>query len=304
MNLVNSPAPRKAAAPHEPLIGRGFFFNGAWAIGVVMRLYLAAGLVLLLSVTASAAETAWVDLAPGVRARLIASEVRHADGTTLVGLEVEMPENTKTYWRVPGESGIPTEIAIDGSVGVSSATILWPYPKTETANGYHDYVYYGHTVLPVELKVDGDSPVLNAAVTLGVCSDICVPAMASFSLPLSFAKADQAQGLRLTQALAETPMAWAERHDAIESVRFDRDANALEIVVGDPDVDWSSLIADMGFDGELFGTPQKSPDGRTILLPLLGQGDSAGLVGQSVNLTFLTPMGAFETSKRVQAAAD
>jgi hypothetical protein len=59
----------------------------------------------------------------------------------------------------------------------------------------------------------------------------------------------------------------------------------------------------MGFDGELFGTPQKSPDGHTILLPLLGGGDPAALVGQPVNLTFQTPMGPFETSSRVQAAA-
>jgi DsbC/DsbD-like thiol-disulfide interchange protein len=259
-------------------------------------------LALLVPPQAFAAETAWTDLAPGVRARLIASEVRHKDGTTLVGLEIEMPETTKTYWRVPGETGIPTEIDVAGSTGVSGATLLWPYPRVETASGYLDYVYYGHTVLPIELKVDGDAPVLNATVTMGVCSDICVPAVASFSFPLSFTEPDKGQGLRLNQALAETPMAWQERHDAISSARFDPAANALEIVLGDPEVDWSSLIADMGFDGELFGTPQKSPDGRTILLPLLGGGDPADLVGKPVTLTFQTPMGPFETSSRVQAS--
>ena len=52
-----------------------------------------------------AAETPWQEVAPGVRLRLIADNVLSPDGTTLLGLEVDMPPGYKTYWRVPGETG-------------------------------------------------------------------------------------------------------------------------------------------------------------------------------------------------------
>lgn len=255
--------------------------------------------LILIAVPVVGAETAWSELAPGVRARLIASEVRRADGTTLVGLEVEMPGTTKTYWRVPGEAGIPTEIDVAGSSGVERATILWPYPSVDTSNGYLEYVYFGDLVLPVELAVAGDAPELVARVTMGVCDKVCVPAMTSFTLPLDFAAPDSAQSIRLAQALATTPVPWTERRDAIATLVWDGAANGLRVGLGDAGVDWASIIADMGDASALFGTPQKSPDGRTILLPLLGGGDPAAVLGEQVQLTFLTPMGPFETSRRI-----
>jgi DsbC/DsbD-like thiol-disulfide interchange protein len=253
---------------------------------------------------AAAAETDWTEIGPGVRARLIASDVLRSGGTTLIALEVEMPASTKTYWRIPGEAGIPTEIDSSASTGVDRATILWPYPTVDTSDGYLEYVYYGHLVLPIELAVVGDAPVLRAAITMGICDEVCVPAMMDIALPLDFTKPDPAQGLRISQAVAETPMAWSDPEDPIASVAWDGSANALAVGLGTPDVDASSVIADAGSAGPVFGAPQKSPDGRTVFLPLLGGGDPGGLVGEPIQLTFMTPMGAFETSRRVQPAAD
>ena len=255
--------------------------------------------LVLIAAAATAGETAWIELTPEARARLVTSDVRTAAGTTLVGLEIEMPPGTKTYWRVPGETGIPTEIDVSGSSGVTGATILFPFPVIDEGS-YRDYVYYGHTVLPVELTLDGDAPVLDAQVVLGICSDICVPAKAQFSLPLSFAKADAGQGIRIRQALANAPLDWDGKADPFASISFDDGAQALAVGVGAAEIDWGSLIVDMGPAGAMFGAPQKSPDGSTVLLPLLG-GDASGLVGKPVNLTFLTRDGPFETSRQIQA---
>ena len=136
-----------------------------------------------IAVPASAAETPWQEVAPGVKLRLISGDVLKSDGTTLIGLEVDMPESMKTYWRVPGETGIPTELDLGGSTGVTGYQILWPYPRTETTGGYLDHVYRGPTVLPVQLRLDGGNANLMAAVLMGVCSDICVPVTATFGLP-------------------------------------------------------------------------------------------------------------------------
>jgi hypothetical protein len=250
----------------------------------------------LLTLPVSAGETPWQDIAPGVRMRMISSDVLKPDGTTLVALELDMPLDTNTYWRVPGEAGIPTEIDLAGSNGLAGHEALWPYPRIETKAGLTDFVYRGPTVLPVVLKLAGEQASLAASVVMGVCSDICVPAMASFSLPLDFARPDRGQGLRIAQAVALTPQRWSDPRPLLGPVRWDATAGAISVDLADPRVDPLSLIADTGAAGQLFGAPQKSPDGSAVLLPLLGGADQAALEGMPVSLTFMTEMGPFSLS--------
>lgn len=248
---------------------------------------------------AAAAATDWQELEPGTRIRLIASEVLRPDGTTLVGLEIEMPASTKTYWRVPGETGIPARFDMSGSAGIAAHQVHWPYPQIDVVAGYTDFVYYGVTVLPLELSVSSETPLLELAVTLGVCSDICMPVDARFSLPLDFATPDQGQDLRLAQAIAEAPIEWPGPGAALAAVHYDPSAGALLVPLDTPGVDPLSLIADTGPTGPLFGAPQKSPDGRLVRLPLLGDEGEGSLIGRTVRLTFMTSMGPFEVSRRV-----
>jgi DsbC/DsbD-like thiol-disulfide interchange protein len=256
-----------------------------------------------LTLPAAAAETPWQEIAPNVRLRMISSDVLGADGTTTVALELDMPEGTKTYWRVPGESGIATEIDTAGSSGVSGHEILWPYPQIEETGGLTDFVYRGPTVLPVELQLDGEHADLEASVVMGVCSDVCVPAMASFTLPLDFAKPDRGQGLRIAQAEALTPQPWTEPRPPLGPVAWDAAADAISVAVSDPRVDPLSLIADASSSGQLFGAPQKSPDGSAVLLPLLGRADQAAVEGKLVSLTFMTEMGPFSLSTTVASGS-
>lgn len=252
--------------------------------------------LILLTLPAAAAETAWQDIAPDVRLRLVSSDELRPDGTTMVALELDMPEDTKTYWRVPGESGIPTQIDTAGSHGVSGHEMLWPYPVIEVAGGLTDFVYRGPTVLPFELKLDGERADLSVSVMMGVCSDICVPAMASFSLPLDFVKPDRGQRLRIAQAVALTPKPWPDAQPPFGPVTWDNAAEAISVAIADPRVDPLSLIADASAAGQLFGAPQKSPDGSAVLLPLLGGADQAAREGMPVSLTFMTEMGPFSLS--------
>ncbi|MHB1109058.1 MAG: protein-disulfide reductase DsbD domain-containing protein [Devosia sp.] len=245
------------------------------------------------------AETEWQSIAPDVRVRLIASEFLRSDGTTLAALEIDMSASTKTYWRVPGETGIGTEIDLAGSVGVTWNQIVWPYPLLETKLGYTDFVYYGQTVLPIELKVEGEKPILRAAVLMGICSDICVPAQANFTLPLDFSAPDRGQGLRINQALALAPLSWDDPREPIGDVTFDATEETLIVPVSDPQIDPLSVIAQADGVDLLFGAPQKSRDGKLVLLPLLGGSVAEGLVGRLIQLTFMTPMGPFELSRRI-----
>ena len=278
-----------------------FFFNRRCGIALPMRAITL--FLLLLSAPVAAGETAWQELAPGVRARLVSADVLKSDGTTLIGLELDMPQNTKTYWRIPGETGIAAELDFAGSAGIGDDTVFWPYPTVDHDQGYLDYVHFGRTVLPIVLAVEGDAPVVNLDATLGVCSDICVPATASFSLSLAFVKADPGQGVRLSQANALVPVAWDHPGEPIADVTLDRGATGLTVTLAHSAIDPDSLIADTGDPAILFGTPQKSPDGRSVFLPLLGSVSGAGLGGQPIRITFMTDMGPYEISRQIRAAS-
>jgi DsbC/DsbD-like thiol-disulfide interchange protein len=251
-----------------------------------------------LSAPALGAATEWQELAPDTRIRLIASE-SVADGTTWAALEVDLPPGTKTYWRVPGETGIPARLDLTGSEAVSAHRLYWPYPQVEVKAGYTDFVYYGPLVIPLELGVEGDSPTVRAAVHMGICSDICVPASAEFTLPLDLGKPDPGQGLRIEQALATTPIAWTGADEPVGAVTFDAKSGTLSVAVDAARADPLSVIADASQSGHLFGAPQKSPQTGIVTLPLLG-GDGAGLEGQPIQLIFLTRDGPFEVSRRVE----
>lgn len=267
-----------------------------------MRLAILAGAIAALVSTASAGETPWQEVAPGVKLRLISTGHVKPDGTTLIGLEIDMPETTKTYWRVPGDTGLPTELDFSSSSGVLDHQILWPYPTREQTEDYLDYVYFGPTVLPVEVTVEPGQPQAEINAMLGVCSDICVPAQASFSLSLQDAQPDRPNGLRIKQAVAMAPIAWSDGPEPVGAVELRADMRMLAVHLDDPDVDPASLITATASGEPLFGTPQRSPEPNLVLVPILGKADAIALENQQVQLTFLTSLGAFEVNRTLSGS--
>lgn len=248
--------------------------------------------VTLAAAPAFAGASPWQQLTPGARVRLVSADELGEGGTALAGIELQLPPSSNTYWRIPGDSGIPTSIDLSASTGVTGTDLVWPYPSIEETGGYRDFVYRGDVVLPIRVTA-GEGAVLDAALTLGVCSDICVPASAHLRLPLHFRSADTAQSIRLDQALADAPRAWDRSDQAFGAIGISPDGKSVEIVNPDPSIDPASLIADLGDPALLFAAPQKSPDGAIWTLTLLGGGDAAELAGRSVRLTFMTSLGAY-----------
>jgi DsbC/DsbD-like thiol-disulfide interchange protein len=255
-------------------------------------------LVTFLATPALAGATPWQDIAPGARARLISAD-NIKDGKLLAGLELDLPANAKTYWRIPGEAGIPTQFDFAGSVGLSNGTVLWPYPEIDKTQGLTDYAYHGHTVLPLQFSAAGDRAQLEASVVLGVCSDICVPAQAKFSLSIATNVPDAEQSLRLDQAVAATPIAWDQPNPAFGAVTATPDGLAIGSI--DPSIDPQSLIADVGDPAVLFATPQKSPEGAAWTVKLLGGSGAPGLEGRTVQLTFQSRSGPYTVARQIAA---
>src|SRR5690606_29899945 len=124
---------------------------------------------------------------------------------------------------VPGETGLPTHLDFSASHGIAGHDLHWPYPMRHESGGYLDYVYYGRTVLPMELSVTDNAGMVDIEATLGICSDICVPAQARLVLPAVDGQSDAANELRIRQALAEVPIAWDSGPEPAGAVRLSAD---------------------------------------------------------------------------------
>ncbi len=122
----------------------------------------------------------------------------------LAGIEIVLDGGFKTYWRNPGDSGLPPRFDWSGSENVAGLDIQWPAPsRIEDAAGV-SYVYKGTVILPVRVKaaVPGRPVKLALSLDYGICKDICIPAHEDLTMPLPGDGSDRAL---IEGALAKVP---------------------------------------------------------------------------------------------------
>lgn len=167
-------------------------------------------------------------LPPGVAEAQLLPGWQTGDGRRVAALKLVLEPGWKTYWRSPGDAGVPPLFDWSGSENLAGVTFHWPRPDVFESAGMRTLGYHDVMVLPFEARpVRADQPIsLSATVDLGVCEDICVPvhleiaSPASDAQPPSFAFADQkaltdATGLTLPLtgpaiAMANPNELWAE----------------------------------------------------------------------------------------------
>lgn len=108
-------------------------------------------------------------------------------GTRMAALRIDLAQGWKTYWRSPGEAGIPPEFDWTGSRNLAAVRFHWPRPEVFHTNGMQTIGYHRTLVLPIEVTpADPSKPVtLRATVDLGVCRDVCVPTSVTLAANLS-----------------------------------------------------------------------------------------------------------------------
>jgi len=102
-------------------------------------------------------------------------------GAHMAAMDLHLAPGWKTYWRSPGDAGIPPSFDWSGSRNVKSVRIHWPAPSVFVVNGLQTIGYHDRLILPLEVTaIDPSKPVmLSADVELGVCDKICLPASLS-----------------------------------------------------------------------------------------------------------------------------
>ena len=215
---------------------------------------LAAG---LLAPQAQAATSEWAG-AEGGSVRIVTDGAPDETGTLKAMLEIRLDPGWKTYWRDPGESGIPPMVEITTPQGAADIDIGFPVPQRHR-DGYSTWVGYDYSVslaLTITLPPDhGD--MLSASVLVGVCDQICIPLAAELGLDLADESNAKIERLMVESAFAALPRP-AETGFAARL----REASADHIVIDAdvPTADAADLFV-ASTEHWVFGVPEQVASG-------------------------------------------
>ncbi len=150
---------------------------------------------------------------------------RTSAGTHMAGIEIVLAPGWKTYWRAPGDAGIPPQLDLSGSSNVAGMAMHWPVPEVFWENGLRSIGYGGAVVLPLELTpaLAGQEIGLVGQLSIGVCEKICVPVTLDIAARLPVAGGRDGT---LAGALAQRPLTGAEAGVASARCRVDPPAEA------------------------------------------------------------------------------
>ncbi|MBV2359059.1 hypothetical protein KUH32_04665 [Thalassococcus sp. CAU 1522] len=127
---------------------------------------------------------------------------RLADGSHMAALQLNLAPGWKTYWRAPGDAGIPPLFDWRGGAAVS---VLWPAPEVFHQSGMRSVGYDDTVVLPLRVVPQraGDSVALSGTIDIGICEEVCIPYRVSVAaeLPAGATKPDSV----IVAALADLP---------------------------------------------------------------------------------------------------
>jgi DsbC/DsbD-like thiol-disulfide interchange protein len=196
------------------------------------------------------------------------------------GVLVELDPGWKTYWRMPGEAGIPPEFTWTTSAP-AAVNVAFPMPgryadQSGETVGYETAVLFPATVTPekpgpLELGVD---------MFFAVCKDICIPASARATITLGTAMQDPDGSARVEDALKALPASG----DAVVSavVEMGGGMPVLRLGLRDRPDDIFVETATSAY----FRRPVFSADGSQASLTIDNLKDPAKLAGTSLKLTY------------------
>ena len=256
---------------------------------------------------AQAAPPGPVVTTPQVRAELLAHAPEGvAPGKPMwLGLKIEHKPHWHTYWKNPGDSGLPTTLAWQLPAGVSAGPIEWPTPMRLPIGPLMNYGYEGTLLLPVALSVpagwQGEALDVTLRAEWLVCKDVCIPESGDFALrlPAQAATAGHAALFDATQAAMPQSLTATQVSAAIEggalvlrasglpvawqgkTLRFFPETPGLIDNAATPNARWdgASWTARVALDPHRSDAPQAIPAVLTV----------DGAAGVQVQLKVTTP---------------
>ena len=216
------------------------------------------------------------------------------------GVEIRLADGWKTYWRYPGDAGIPPRFDFSRSTNVKSVNVRWPAPHRFTDDSGTSIGYKHGVIFPLEVvPEDATKPVgLALNIDYAVCEKLCVPADGKAELKLYGKSGEQNERIKASEATVPLP-AKLGADDAL-SVRAARrkpgdkprvvvdvavpQGRTVELFAEGPAADWA-LPVPMPIEGappgqqrfifEIDGVPPgSSADGATLTLTATAGGQA------------------------------
>src|ERR1700682_661631 len=217
----------------------------------------------------------------------------------LGGIAFQLQAGWKTYWRTPGDSGVPPRFDFSKSENIDAITVLWPAPtKFDDGAGGHSLGYQNQVVLPLRIVArSADKPVvLRADINYAVCEKLCIPVEASVELAIASVASTEDSALFAALDTVPKPANVGDpnpltirdvKRDGNSTVLVDvisPDTREVNLFVEGPTPDWGLPVPKLlehgppgvkRFAFQLEGVPPGvSPEGAALKLTLVG-GDRA-----------------------------
>jgi DsbC/DsbD-like thiol-disulfide interchange protein len=232
----------------------------------IAALIVVCGLAMSLAAPARADDASpWVDdLSSSMR--LIAGAKQSGADYLRAGIEIKLKPGWHTYWRYPGDSGVPPRFSFSGSDNVATVKVLYPAPHAFTDDAGTTIGYKGNVIFPLRVfPRQQDRPVtLHLKIEYAVCEKLCVPVEANAVLKLPGEAGPNDATLAAAEAMVPKPVSAAE---AGLTARIASDNKIKPLVFVD-------LAASTGLPVELFvegPTPEWA-----LPIPKPAQGAPAG----------------------------
>ena len=257
---------------------------------------------------ASARDSGWVHLDYS-QVRLVSAQRGVGSGARVrLGLQIRMGPGFKTYWRSPGDAGIPPRLDWSESSNLARARVRWPAPQRFVLAGFNTFGYAEEVVLPIDVELDrpGRPLAANLRLVYGVCRDICVLGEADLVLtvPAGEDAATDHAGL-IAWFRARVP---ARGHADVDISRVhivhEGGSRVLDIAArarGGAGFDRPDIIVE-GLEGVALPRPLVTVGGRErrdLRVRYRLAGGLPDLAGREVTLTLLDSALALETRARI-----
>jgi DsbC/DsbD-like thiol-disulfide interchange protein len=201
--------------------------------------------------------------------RLVAG-TPHGLRSYLAAAQIKLAGRAITYWRVPGDAGVPPTFSFAGSDNLASAQVAYPAPQRIDEQGLQAFGYRAGVTFPIVIKArDPAKPVhLRLRLDYAVCDNICLPARDAAALILPQSGVSGADDI-IAQAEAQVP------------VPLTKDEMAKDIAIrNDPDAAparWILTWKGTSPASDLFA---EAPDGWDIATHRLADGRFALIAAQ------------------------
>lgn len=199
--------------------------------------------------------------------RLLADTQKPGANALDAALQISLAEGFKTYWRNPGDSGIPPHFDWSQSENVAKVTVHWPVPERFEDGGGYSIGYKHELILPLRIdRIDPAKPIrLVLSLDYAVCGVMCIPAKGQAQLDLPAETASPYAALiGKTRELVPVPVRLGDVHKGLKVIGLSWQTGAKPMLRVE-------IEGAAGIGPDLF---VEGPDGSYFALPRLETGQN------------------------------